>query len=367
MKFVCNKQLLCEAIGNVSKAVALKSTISALEGIKIKILTDSIQLTGYDLELGIKTEIPVKSEGEGEFIVNSMLFNNIIRRMTSEEIEVSVDENLSTRIKGGIAEYDIVSLSSEEYPEIPEIDKEKSFSISQSILKNMINQTIFAVAINDNKPILTGELLEIREGSFNLVAIDGFRLAIRHENIDTQEKYDLVVPSKALKEISNLLKEKDDAVCTVYFNKKHIIFDISGYKVISRMLEGEFHNYKNSLPENSTTEAIIKTKDLIQSLERCSLLINDRVKAPVKCLFNNDEVKLSCITTIGKFNDAFKADISGTIVEIGFNCRYLLEALKATESDQVKLLMNGGLAPMKIVPLDGDSYTFLVLPVRLKA
>lgn len=367
MKFICSKQSLYEAINNVSRAVAIKSTITALEGIKVKLTEGTLQLTGYDLELGIKTEIPVKSEGTGEFIINSRLFSDIIRKMPSDEVSIEVDEKLATKIIGGITEYNIASLSAEEYPEIPDFDKEKSFSISQSLLKNMINQTIFAVAVNENKPILTGELFDIENGSFNLVAIDGYRLAIRNEAVANKDTYNFVVPAKALKEVAGLLKDDSDLICDIFTSRKHIIFDISGYKVISRLLEGDFHNYKGSIPASSSTEVIIKTKEFINSLERCALLINDRIKAPVKCIFENSEVKISCSTSIGKFHDAFEVDIAGPLVEIGFNCKYLQDALKATESDQVKLQMSGGLSPMKIVPLKDTSYTFLVLPVRLKA
>lgn len=367
MKFICNKQSLYEAINNVSRAVAVKSTISALEGIKVSLKGDTLQLTGYDLEIGIKTEIEVQSDDRGEFIIGSRLFSDMIRRMPADEVTVEVDENLGTKISGGVTEYNIVVLSADEYPDIPEFDRSDCFTVPQNILKNMINQTIFAVSVNENKPILTGELFDVKGEDFNLVAIDGYRLAVRTEKVSNTEERSFVVPAKALKEISNLLKEEDDLYCDIYTGKKHIVFDISGYQVISRLLEGEFHNYRGSIPANSTTEVIIKTKDFVSSLERCSLLINERAKSPIKCIFDNGEVKLSCATIIGKFSDSFPVDISGPMVEIGFNCRYLLDALKATESDKVKLLMTNGLAPMKIVPLDGEAYTFLVLPVRLKA
>ena len=367
MKFNCDKQSLYEAINNVAKAAAVKSTIAALEGIKVKLVSNTLQLTGYDLELGIKTEITVKGESNGEFVINSRLFSDMIRKMPADEVSVVVDENLASKISGGLTEYNIMVLSAEEYPEIPDFDRDRSFSLKQNILKNMINQTLFAVAVTDNKPILTGEFFDIENGGFNLVAIDGYRLAIRNEKLETDENYSFVVPAKALKEVAGLLKDDEEQSCEIFTSKKHIIFNISGYKVISRLLEGEFHNYKGSIPANTTTEVIVKTRDFINSLERCALLINDRIKAPVKCLFNNGEVKIHCSTSIGKFSDALTVDVAGPLVEIGFNCKYLLDALKATESDQVKLQMNGGLSPMKIVPLEGESYTFLVLPVRLKA
>jgi DNA polymerase-3 subunit beta len=258
-------------------------------------------------------------------------------------------------------------MSADEYPAIPDYDSGDNFTMEQALLKNMINQTIYAVAVTDNKPILTGELFDISNYNFNLVAIDGFRLAVRTEKLDTDNHYHFVVKSKALSEVSKLLKDDDDMKVTVHVSKKHVTFEISGYMVISRLLEGEFHNYKGSIPSNHSTEIFLNTKDLIGSLERCMLLINDKNKAPVKCIFNNGQVKISCSTSIGKLSDEFDIDLTGPMVEIGFNCRYLLDALKASESDKVKLQLNGGLSPMKILPMEGDAYTFLVLPVRLKA
>lgn len=366
IKFVCDKAELCEAIVNVSKAVAVKSTIQALEGIKIKAEKDKICLTGYDLEIGIKTEISASCSEEGEFIISSRLFSDIVRKMPDDDITIEVDEKLGTKISCGMTEYSIVSLSAEEYPDIPVFDRERSLTLPQATLKNMIGQTIFAVSVSENKPILTGELFDIDKGNFNLVAIDGYRLAVRQEKISSDEYYRFVVPAKTLKEIFNLLKDEGDNECVIYTCKKHIVFELNGYFVISRLLEGEFHNYKGSIPEKSATEIIIKTRELISSLDRCSLLINDRIKSPVKCVFNDGKLKISCNTTIGKVNDEIDVDIAGPMIEIGFNCRYLLEALKATESDKVKLMIDGGLSPMKIVPLEGESFTFLVLPVRLK-
>lgn len=366
MNFVCEKQSLYEAINNVSRAAAIKSTITALEGIKVKIKDGGLEFTGFDLEIGIKTEISALTGGSGEFVINSHLFSDMIRKMPADTVTVTVDEKLNTCIKGGTAEYNIICLSAEEYPLLPIFDKEKGIAVPQGVLKNMIGQTVFAVATGDNKPILTGELFEFDGDMFRLVGIDGYRLAIRNEKASTDEVISFVVPAKALREVAALLKEDNDKYCTLYTSRKHIIFDIGEYQVVSRLLEGDFHNYKASLPESSATEVILSTRDFINSLERCSLLINDRMKAPVRCNFSGGEVTLTCSTALGKVQDAFQVDHSGPSVEIGFNCKYLTEALKATESDKVKLFLNGGISPMKISPLQGNSYLFLVLPVRLK-
>lgn len=366
MKLYCNKANLCEAINNVSKAVPAKSTMVALEGIKVNLNKNELTLTGYDLEIGIKTTMEINSSDKGEFILNARLFNEIVKRMPTEQISIEIDDNLSVTITGGQTQYTISATTADEYPEIPEVSDCDSFDIPQAILKNMINQTIFAVATNETKPILTGELFDIEDGTINVVAIDGYRLAIRTEKINCNENFKFVVPSKTLNEVSKLLKDDEGLICEIHKTRKHIIFDISGYLVISRLLEGEFHNYKGSIPQTSNTEVIINKRDLISSLERASLLINERIKSPVKCLFENAQVKMSCSTSLGKVNDEVAADIVGPMIEIGFNNKYFLDPLKTIEDDKIKLLMNGSNLPMKITSITGEGYTFLVLPVRLK-
>lgn len=367
MKFTCKQAEINEALSNVSRAVPQKSPLTALEGVKLYLNRNTLELTGYDLELGIQTKIDVVSEDIGECILNSKLFGEIIRKMPSETIEIEIDEKLTTTIRGFNTEYKILAMPADEYPSIPDYDTGDNFTIPQPMLKNMINQTIFAVAVVDNKPILMGELFDILDYNFNLVAIDGYRLAVRSEKIESDNHYHFVVKAKALSEVSKLLKDDEKETVTMHVSKKHITFEIGKYMLFSRLLEGDFHNYKGSIPANHNTEIIINTREFISTLERCMLLINEKAKAPVRCIFNDGKVKLSCSTALGKFVDEMEADTAGPSVEIGFNCRYLLDALKATESDKVRLQLNSGLSPMKIVPMEGNDYTFLVLPTRLKA
>lgn len=366
MKFTCKQNELNEAINNVIRAVPQKSTITALTGIKISINKKILELTGYDLEMGIQTHIDIESEDMGEYVFDARLLCEIVRKMPSENISFEITDNLTTIIKSANAEYKILAMSADEYPTLPPHDTGDDFTLPQPLLKNMINQTIFAVAVTDNKPILTGELFDISDYTFNLAAIDGFRLAVRTEKIDTDNHYHFVVKARSLSEVSKLLKDDDEEKVILHVSKKHIIFEINGYMIFSRLLEGEFHNYKASIPQSHTTEIIINTKDLIQSLERCLLLLNDKNKAPVKCIFNDGMVKITCSTGMGKLYDEFPIDLTGSMVEIGFNCRYLLDALKATESDKVRMQLSGGISPMKILPMEGESFTFLVLPQRLR-
>lgn len=365
MKFICSKSELSEAISNVSRAVSQKSTIPALEGIKVRVSENQVELTAYNLEMGIITTIGAQTEGEGEIVVSSRLFSEFTRRMPDEEITFDIDENLVINISCRSTECSFSAVSAEEFPELPKVDDGRSFSVKRSTLKSMINQTGYAASLNESKPVLTGELFDIEGGNFNMVAIDGFRLAIRKENIDCNETYHFVVPKKALTELSTLIKD-DDESCKIYTNDRHIIFEVGKVLVISRLLEGNFHNYKLSIPTSHKTEVIVNKRDFSASLERCSLIIDDKNKSPIRCEVGNGVMKISCKTGIGKINDAISADISGDTLSIGFNNRLILDALRAAEGDKVKIRFNGAMKVIEILPLEGESYIFLVMPIQLK-
>lgn len=366
MKVSFLKSEMNEALANVSRAVPPRAAIPALEGIKICLINGELEITGYDLEIGIQTKLRTDSEDFGEYVFNSRLFADIIRKMPSDTVTVEVRSDLTATISGGSAEYNIMAIAADEYPSIPEPNIERKIVLPQPLLKNMINQTIFAVSTSDSKPILTGELFEIENGTFNLVAIDGYKLAIRTEKLSASENYNFVVKARSLSEISKLLSDDDSKMVEIFVSKRHINFKISNYTVISRLLEGEFHNYKGSMPSGYDTEVVIDTKPFIDCLDRCTLLLSDKVKAPVRCTFANGEVRISCTSTIGKLSDEVSAEIDGPQLEIGFNCRYLLDALRAAESDKVRLSFKGSSSPMRIMSMEGESFTFLVLPVRLK-
>lgn len=366
MKFICNKNELSEAIGNVSRAVSPKSTIPALEGIKVKVSPGEIELTAYNLEMGIRTSISAETEDSGEFVVSARLFNEFTRRMSGDVISFSIDENLVITISCSATECSFSAMSADDYPELPKVDSARSFSVKQTVLRSMINQTSYAASLNESKPVLTGELFDIENGSFNMVAIDGFRLAIRKELTECGENYHFVVPKKALLEVSTLIKDDDEKVCTICTNDRHIIFEVNNVFVISRLLEGAFHNYKLSIPASCKTEVIINKRDFSTCLERCSLLIDDKNKSPIRCEVSGNAVKINCRTGIGKINDTIPADITGEPVTIGFNNKLLIEALRAAEGDKIKIRFNGAMKVIEILPLEGESYIFLIMPIQLK-
>lgn len=366
MKFICNKTELSEAISNVSKAVASKSTIPALEGIKVKVSPNTIELTGYNLEMGIRTSIKSITEDSGEFVVSSRLFSEFTRRMSGDEISFEVSDSLVINISCSSTECSFSAMSAEEYPDLPVVNSEKGFKIKNSVLKSMITQTSYAASLNESKPILTGELFDINNEKFNMVAIDGFRLAIRSEVIDNQGSYQFVVPKKALLEVSSLIKDDNESDCIVYTNDRHIIFQTGNIFMISRLLEGTFHNYKLSIPSSHKTEVIINKRDFLTCLERCSLLIDEKNKTPIRCEVGNGTVKLNCKTGIGKINDSLTADVTGENVTIGFNNRLMADAIRAAEGDKVRIRFSGAMKVIEILPLEGNSFIFLVMPVQLK-
>jgi DNA polymerase-3 subunit beta len=367
MVFTCDKSILSEAVMNVSRMIPSKSSIPALEGIKMKAKDGFITLCGYDMEAGITTEVSADIESEGEIVLTAKLFADMIRKMDGDLIEVSVGDRYLTRITCGNTEFTILGLPADEFPELPSVSQGDAIEINQDILKSMIDQTLFAVAATDSKPVHMGSLFDLSDGSLSIVSVDGYRLALRREALPDNRKLSFVVPGKVLSEVSKMLREDNEDKVKLLVSTRHIVFSIGNYSVISRLLEGEFLDYKKSIPQMSGGTAIIPKRQFMDSIERASLLISDRLRSPLRILFDKDGmVKISCSTSIGKFYDEFECKIEGDSVEMGFNNRYLMDGLRAADTDEVRVEISGALSPIKILPPEGESYLFLVLPVRLK-
>ena len=365
MKFSCSRSELSEALNNVTRAVAVKTTHPAMEGVLIKAENDSITLSCYNMELGITTYMLARVPEDGAIVLNAKLFGDIVRRLSSDNIEIESDEKNVTKISGGAAVYSIVGIDFDEFPALPVVDEKIKFTMKQETLKSMIDQTIFAVAQNDFKPVHTGSKFIIKDHEITMVSVDGFRLAIRKEPCSYHDEMDFIVPGKSLAELAKLLGGEEEML--IALTMKHIIFRIGKYDVVSRLLEGEFIDYKNSIPGEFVTEVTVKVRDFTDSLERTSLLINDKLKSPIKLNISDGEIKITCATALGRINDAIPCEIKGSNMEMGFNNRYLSEALRATGCDKVKILINSPLSPVKITPVEGDNFLFLVLPVRMRA
>ena len=367
MKIVCNSEQLNKLCQNVQRAVTSKTNIPALEGILIKALGDSITLTGYDLEVGNETYMPAYVEENGAIILNAKHLCDILRMVPDSKVTIESDERNMCKIISGEAEYSLIGTSAEEYPELPSVTGGYPVVIPKTILKDMIKKTIFAVATNENKPVHTGVKFEISQGKLVLIAVDGYRLAVRREAIDYDgENMSFVVPAKTLNEIVKLSGD-DEGVFSINVGKRHIFFQVNEYKIISRLLEGDFIDYNAAIPLSASTTAEVNVRSLIESIERTSLIITDRTKSPIRCIVDSGIIKLSSVTSIGTASDKLGADIKGKRVEIGFNNRYLLEALRSCDTDEVLINLNGSLSPAVIVPPEGDSFLYLILPVKIKS
>ena len=365
MNIVCNRAALLEAVGNVQRAVSGKSTLPALEGILLKAAGSSLFLAGYDLDLGITTTIEAAVKEPGEIVLTAKLFVEIVRKLPGEQVAIITDDRFNTQIRSGITEFSIMGIAAAEYPELPSVSDGVGFTLPPNTLKSMIRQTLFAVAQTDARPVHTGSLFEIEADSLRGVSVDGSRLALRCEEIHSPETSQFVVPGKTLGEVLKLLKDEDTPL-SLAVGRRHIVLEIDGYAVISRLLDGEFLPYRKAIPQQTTTTIRVKTRELIDAVERASLVINDRLKSPLICDFRDGHINLSCTTPLGSANDRIDVQIEGQEEEMGFNSRFLLDALKNAETDEVRIELSGALSPMKVLPAAGESFLFLVLPVRLK-
>lgn len=367
MKIICSTLEFTNTCLNIQRCIPAKAVLPHLEGILIKTAGDSfIELSGFDLDLGITSKMQVQVEREGAVVLNAKTFCDILRHLPGDSVTIDCDDKNVCRISCGSSEYTLISLNPDEYPELPKITDEAPFCISQSVLKDMIRQTIFAVSVDDSKAVHRGIKFEIIPGEIKLVALDGYRLAIRNEFIKYNgEKISFVVPSKALSELIKLIGDGDENI-DISKGKRHIIFRVGEYCLISKLLEGEFLDYHSAIPQNKSTTVRVNVKSFIDAIERTSLIINEKVRSPIKFIFDEDLVSLSAVTALGSANDRTEISLDGKRVEIGFNNRFILDALRSCETDEVLINLNGPLSPAVILPPDGESFLYLVLPVRIK-
>ncbi len=364
MKIICNRQTLTNAIAGVSKAVTVRSAVPVLEGIHMKADGFAITLTGYDLEMGITTTLEANVLEPGEVVLSAKLLGDMVRGLNSTEVEITSNENNATSIRGGITEFDIMGMNAEDYPAMPAPGADETLKINAAVLKEMIETTLFSVSQDDKKPAHTGELFSIEKDKLTVVALDGYRLAIIEKANPAQKEIDIIIPAKTLSEVSKLLTD-DTLDVIISANRRFIVFTAGDYTIISRLIEGEFLDYKRVIPEGFKTKVVLDVRDFVSSIERASLIITERLKNPLRILFD-DKITIRCQTTLGKVVDEMEAKIEGEAVEIGFNNRYLLDALRHSGCDKLVLEINGPLSPVKVIPENGGDFIFLVLPVRFK-
>lgn len=368
MKFSCEKALLQAAISTTSRAVSPKSSIPALEGILLEAGSD-LRLTGYNLETGIRTIVPADIREEGTLVLGARLFGEIVRKLP-DDIVTFQSENYMVNIKCGMSEFNILGTDPEEFPELPTVEYQNSLILPQSRLKAMISQTLFAVSDNESRPIHTGSLFEVDSEGLTIVSVDGYRLALRHESIDKKEgaeTFSFVLPGAALSEVEKICSDVDEPA-SVTQGARHVMFKVGDTMLVSRRLEGEFLAYRQAIPRNNTIHVEGDTRALLSSIDRVSLIISDKLKSPLRCVFDSNLLKISTKTAIGDAYDECPLSGDGGGLEIGFNNKYLMDALKAAPADKVRLELTTGVSPCVILPTEGEeNFLYMVLPVRLKA
>lgn len=368
MKFSCEKALLQAAISTSGRAVAVKSTIPALEGILMEAEND-LRLTGNNLEIGIRTVVPADIQRKGSLVVSARLLGEIVRRLPDDMVLVTAD-NLMINIKCGMSEFNIMGTPADEFPALPTVEYQNSFELQQSTLRAMINQTLFAVSGNDSRPVLTGSLFEINEKGLTIVSVDGFRLALRREQVgrtEGAETFSFIVPGSSLSEAEKICSDTEDAAFVTQ-GSRHVMFKVGDTMLISRRLEGEFMAYEKSIPRNNPIHVFGDTRSLITSIDRVSLLISEKFKSPLRCIFDKDVLRIDTKTAIGNATDQCGVDGDGGGLEIGFNNKYLMDALKAAPTDRVRLELGTRISSCVIVPAEGEeNFLYMVLPTRLRA
>ena len=367
MKITCNKEKLVETLSVVQRAVSGKSNLAALEGVLLKAEREQLTLCGYNMEYGIITSIEAKTEKEGSVVLSAKLLTEIVRKLPCDEVLINVSDTLNTTIQSGNCDFSLTGINGSEFPKLPDIKDPETIELPLETIKSMIRQTIFAVSDDDSRPIHMGTLFDIKDNEITLVSVDGYRLALRREKINEKAEMNFVVPGKALGEVLRLLPDGEEKKLKILYSLHHIKFEIDKYQIISRLLEGEFLDYKASIPEKFNTTVNINTRTFIDSIERVSLMIMDRLKSSVHCMISENQIRLLCQTTIGKAVDEISdIQVQGNDIEIGFNSKYMIDALKNAETDEVTIKLDTPISPIRITPKAGDNFLFLVLPVKLR-
>ncbi len=375
-----NKETLSNAVQPLLGAVSNKNTLAAVEGILITTNgDDACTLTSFDLEKGYRIKIPVKVLESGSFIIGGQRFSQIIRAMPEGEITVSVDSRLRAKIVGGRSEFELSAMDGADFPTLPEFRSETVFSVNQGVLRSMIIRTSFAVAQNESRAALNGAFFSFRSDEVSIVGCDGNRLAVRTQKCKVSKQGEkepdisLILPGKTLGELLKMLKNEDEDI-RITVTRRNAVFESDGLLFFSRLIDGDYLDYGKFIPSSSKISCVIETETFIESLERAFLVSEDKTvgqtKSYVRCKFCEDSLKLSSVSANGRVSDEiYIENKSGQTLEIGFNCRFLLEALKACGSEKVRCEMNTPLSCMVIKPAsdsESEDFLYLVLPIRMK-
>lgn len=367
MKIICTKSNLAKGVGIVAKAVPSKTTMPILECILIDSTTDIIRLTANDMELGIQTEIEGEIIERGMIAIDARIFSEIVRKLPDNDIVIETDENLQTTIVCEKAKFDIAGKPGEEFSYLPMIEKEDSIEISQFTLKEMIRQTIFSISDSESNKMMTGELFEIKDSVLRVISLDGHRISIRRMELKNEvSDKKLIVPGKTLIEISKILSGEAESMVNISYTNNHIVFEFDDTIVVSRLIEGEYFKIDQMLSSDYETKLRINKKELLNCIDRATLLIKEGDKKPIIINIQDEVMELKIKSQIGSMNEEIEIEKEGKDLLIGFNPKFLIDALRVIDDEEVTLYLMNAKAPCFIRD-DEESYIYLILPVNFNA
>ena len=367
MKIICTKSNLVKGVSIVSKAVPSKTTMPILECILIDATTDIIKLTANDMELGIETIIEGDIIEKGLIAIDAKIFSEIVRKLPDNEVVIETDSNLQTLITCEKAKFNISGKSGEDFSYLPYIEKEEPVELSQFTLKEIIRQTIFTISDHDSNKLMTGELFEINENILKVVALDGHRISIRKvELMNNYASKKVIVPGKTLIEVSKILSGEVESKANIYFTPNHIVFEFDQTVVVSRLIEGEYFKIDQMLSSDYETKVRVNKKELLSCIDRAMLLVKEGDKKPIIINIGDEAMELKIQSQLGSMNEDILITKEGKDLLIGFNPKFLMDALRVIEDEEIQIYLTNAKAPCFIRD-EKESYIYLILPVNFNA
>lgn len=366
MKLLVEKESLLIGLTAAQKAVATKTTMPMLECFHLIVKNDMLTISATDLELGIEYKLNVEVKEEGEVTVSAGIFSEIIRKLPESTVELSTNEQNLLIIECEGSLFNVVTGNTADFPVFPEVNVEQSIEIKQNVLKEMIRKTIFAVGIDESRPVFTGCLIEKKNDTLNMVALDGFRLALQTKVLINENSGDFkaIIPGRTLTEISKILLDTEDIV-KIGVNRNQGIFEMPNCIAFTRVLEGEFLDYRQAIPKEKELRVIVDKNTLLSSLERAAVMSRDEKQLPVKITIADSLLIIQCAVQSGNVREEVIVESVGNNLEIGFNPKYLIDAVKAVDDGKIILDFGSSISPCVIRPENGEEYTYMVLPVRI--
>lgn len=365
MHFTCSVADMVNALTIATRAIAARSTMQIMEGVLLTTCPEGIRLTCSDLSLGIETHIDAEVAREGSVVLPGKLLAEIVRKLPEGQLEIKINEkNIATILCQG-SKTTLSGLAAEEYPVLPEVEASKKIVMTQSVLREMIQRTTFAIATDETRPILSGCLLDFSGNELTIVALDGFRLAMRKETFEEEiPAFSAVVPGKALNEIAKILDDSQSPV-TLVWGVSHLLAEMGGTRVLARLLEGEFIRYQQILPNEWQTRVCVSKTDFVEAMDRASLMAREGKNNLVKLHIDEEMMLITSNAEMGEVREELTVQFEGRAIDIAFNVRYLSDTLRVIEDENIVLRFNSNVSPCVLCPTFGEKYLYLALPVRV--